>query len=46
MEQCANDFHMVQLMPPQLTPFGVPLLVPAYQGCPGKRARKTGASIY
>ena len=47
LERGANDLHMVQLMPLQpchllfqLNPEWFILLVPAYPGCPGKKAVK------
>jgi len=47
LEQAANDLHMVQLMPLpphhlllQQNPGWFILLVPAYPGCPGKKAVK------
>jgi len=47
LKQGANDLHMVQLMPLpphhfllQQNPEWFILLVPAYQGCPGKKAVK------
>ena len=47
LEQGANDLHMVQLMPLpprhlllQQNPEWFILLVPAYPGCPGKKAVK------
>ena len=47
LERGANDLHMVQLMPLpphhfslQQNPEWVTFLVPAYPGCPGKRAVK------
>jgi len=47
LERCANDLHMVQLMPlpPIISCFikiqiGLTFLVPAYPGCPGKEALK------
>jgi len=47
MERGANDLHMVQLMPLpphhlllQQNPEWLILLVPAYPGCPGKKAVK------
>ena len=47
LERSANDLHMVQLMPLpprhlllQQNPEWFILLVPAYIGCPGKKAVK------
>jgi len=44
LEPGANDLHMVQLMPlpphHQQNPEWFILLVPAYPGCPGKKAIK------
>jgi len=47
LERGASDLHMVQLMPLpphrlllQLNPQWFTFLVPAYPGCPGKKAVK------
>jgi len=47
LQQGANDLHMVQLMPVppdhlllQKNPEWFAFLVPAYLGCPGKKAVK------